>query len=223
VTTPLGTEVRYTVEGSVRDEVGLVISTFAIPRDTLLLNFGVDGDSSVLVLYEEGVDPVAVRADVDRVLQSSFPNVESRSQAELEDDFREGINQTLVLIYALLALSIVIALFGVVNTLVLTIHERTREIGMLRAIGTSRRQVRRMIRYESVITAMIGGVVGAAIGLALAVVAVEALADEGLVLSIPYPLLVAALILAAVAGVAAAIAPARRAARIDIMEALLYE
>jgi putative ABC transport system permease protein len=129
----------------------------------------------------------------------------------------------LVLIYALLALSVLIALFGVVNTLILTIHERTREIGMLRAIGTSRRQVRRMIRYESVITAMIGGVVGAAIGFALAVVAVEALSDEGLVLSIPYPVLVAAIILAAIAGVAAAIAPARRAARINVIEALLYE
>ncbi len=223
VTTPLGTEVRYTVEGSVRDEAGLMIETFAIPRDTLLLNFGVDGDSGVMVRYDEGTDPEAVRAGIDRELAARFPNVESRSQVELEADIREQINQVLVLIYALLALSIIIALFGVVNTLILTIHERTREIGMLRAIGTSRRQVRRMIRYESVITALIGGIIGAAIGLALAVVAVEALADEGLVLSIPYPLLVTVLILAAIAGVAAAIAPARRASRINIIEALLYE
>ncbi len=223
VTTPLGTEVRYRVEGSVRDEVGLFLNSFAIPRDTLLLNFGVDGDDVVLVGYEEGVDGNIVRAEIDRVLTATFPNVESRSQAELEDDFRQQINQVLVLIYALLALSIIIALFGVVNTLILTIHERTREIGMLRAIGTSRRQVRRMIRYESVITALIGGIVGAAIGLALAVVAVEALEDEGLVLSIPVPLLVTVIILAAIAGIAAAIAPARRASRINIIEALLYE
>jgi putative ABC transport system permease protein len=149
--------------------------------------------------------------------------VESRSQKELKDDQREHINQLLVLVYALLALSIVISLFGVVNTLILTIHERTREIGMLRAIGTSRSQVRRMIRYESVITAMIGAIIGAGIGLLLAIVAVKALADEGFVLSIPYPLLVIMLMLAAVAGVAAAIAPARRASRINVIEALQYE
>lgn len=223
VTTPLGTEVRYTVEGSVRDEIGLALSTFAIPRDTLLINFGIEGDDGVMILFEEGADAASVRAVIDRELAASFPNVESRTQAELEDDIRQQLNQILVLIYALLVLSIIIALFGVVNTLILTIHERTREIGMLRAIGTSRRQVRRMIRYESVITALIGGVVGAAIGLALAVVAVEALEDEGLVLSIPVPLLITVLILAAIAGVAAAIAPARRASRINIIEALLYE
>jgi putative ABC transport system permease protein len=94
---------------------------------------------------------------------------------------------------------------------------------MLRAIGTSRSQVRRMIRYESVITAMIGAAIGATIGLLLAIVAVKALADEGLVLSIPYPLLVVLLILTGVAGVAAAIAPARRASRINVIEALQYE
>ena len=123
----------------------------------------------------------------------------------------------------LLALSVLIALFGVVNTLVLTIHERTREIGMLRAIGTSRSQVRRMVRYESVITAMIGAIMGTVIGLALAVVAVIALADEGLELAIPYPLLVIVLTFAAVAGAAAAIAPARRAAKTNVIEALQYE
>jgi putative ABC transport system permease protein len=128
-----------------------------------------------------------------------------------------------LLIYVLLALSILISLFGVVNTLILTIHERTREIGMLRAIGTSRRQVRQMIRYESVITAMIGAIMGATLGLVLAIVAVQALSDEGLVLSIPYPLLVIMLMLAAVAGVAAAIAPARRASRLNVIEALQYE
>lgn len=223
VTTPLNKEVSYTVRGSIRDKVNLLLSTFAIPRDTLVSDFGVEGDNFTLAAFSEGADFETVRARIDSELASSFPNVESRSQAEVEDDARQEINQLLTLIYALLGLSIIIALFGVVNTLILTIHERTREIGMLRAIGTSRSQVRRMIRYESVITAMIGAIIGAAIGLVLAVVAVLALEDEGLVLSVPYPLLVILLILAALAGVAAAIAPARRAARINIMEALLYE
>ena len=222
-TTPLGTKARYAVRGSVRDQASLVVSTFAIPRDTLLSDFGVEGDNFTLVGFAEGADFDVVRARIDGELTEAFPSVESRSQAEVKADLQEQLNQILTLIYALLGLSILIALFGVVNTLTLSIHERTREIGMLRAIGTSRRQVRRMIRYESVITAMIGAIIGAVIGLALAVVAVEALKDEGLVLSIPFPLLVIVLILAAVAGVAAAIAPARRASRINIMEALLYE
>ena len=85
----------------------------------------------------------------------------------------------------LLALSVIVSLFGVVNTLVLTIYERTREIGMLRAIGASKSQIRRMVRYESLITAMIGAIIGAVIGLLVAIAAVEALKDDGLVLGIP--------------------------------------
>lgn len=223
LTTPTGTEVSYTVRGSVRDKAGLLLSTFAVPRDSLLRNFGIDGDNFTLVAFTEGANPDAVRARIDRELAAAFPTVESRSQAEVEADARQQINQIIVLIYALLALSILIAVFGVVNTLILTIHERTREIGMLRAIGTSKRQVRRMIRYESVITAMIGAIIGAAIGLVLAIVSVQALSSEGLVLSIPYPLIVTLLLLAAVAGVAAAIAPARRASKINVIEALQYE
>ena len=223
LTTPTGAEVSYTVRGSVRDKAKLLVSTFAVPRDNLLRNFGVDGDSVAFVGFTEGADPGAVRARIDGELAAAFPTVESRSRAEVEADSRQQVNQILVIIYALLALSILIAIFGVVNTLILTIHERTREIGMLRAIGTSKRQVRRMIRYESVITAMIGAIIGAGIGLVLAVISVQVLSSEGLVLSIPYPLIVTLLLLAAVAGVAAAIAPARRASKTNIIEALLYE
>ena len=223
LTTPTGRDASYTVRGSVRDKPGLLLSTFAVSRDSLLRNFGVDGDSFTLVGFIESANPDEVEARIDDELAAAFPTVESRSRAELEADNRQQLNQILVLIYALLALSILIAIFGVVNTLILTIHERTREIGMLRAIGTSKRQVRRMIRYESVITAMIGAIIGAGVGLALAIVSVQALSSEGLVLSIPYPLIVTLLLLAAVAGVAAAIAPARRASKTNIIEALLYE
>jgi putative ABC transport system permease protein len=223
VTTPTGKHVVYTVLGTVRDKVGLITKTLAIPHSTLERDFAVTADDVVLIGFDKGANFGAVRNRVDRVLSAAFPNVESRSQQQLKDDQRQQVNKLLVLIYALLALSILISLFGVVNTLILTIHERTREIGMLRAIGTSRAQVRRLIRYESVITAMIGAIMGAAIGLVLAIVAVKALSDEGFVLSIPYPLLVIMLMLAAVAGVAAAIAPARRASRVNIIEALQYE
>jgi putative ABC transport system permease protein len=223
LTTPTGKRTVYEVLGTARDEPGIFVQSIAIPLDTFARDFGISQNDAVYVGFAPGAGFEAARAGVDRVLARDFPNVESRSQQQLKDDQREQINRLLLLIYALLGLSIIISLFGVVNTLILTIHERTREIGMLRAIGTSRSQVRQMIRYESVITAMIGAIIGAAIGLVLAIVAVQALADEGLVLSIPYPLLVIMLILAAVAGVAAAIAPARRASRINVMEALQYE
>jgi putative ABC transport system permease protein len=222
-TTPTGKVASYTVRGTARDKTGLVLQTFAIPRATLARDFAVNQDDVTLVSFIPGANFNATRNRVDNALATAFPNVESKSQKQLKDDQRKQINKLLVLIYALLALSVVISLFGVVNTLILTIHERTREIGMLRAIGTSRGQVRRMIRYESVITAMIGTIIGAAVGLLLAIVAVKALADEGFVLSIPYPLLVIMLMLAAVAGVAAAIAPARRASHINVIEALQYE
>jgi putative ABC transport system permease protein len=223
VTTPTGLRPTYTVLGTARDEPGLFVSSIAIPHKTFVRDFGIDQDDAIFVAFAPGADTNAARAGVDRVLSRDFPNVESRSQEQLKQDQRDQINQLVVLIYALLALSIIISLFGVVNTLILTIHERTRELGMLRAIGTSKAQVRQMIRYESVITAMIGAIIGAVIGLVLAIVAVKALADEGLVLSIPVPLLVIMLILAGIAGVAAAIAPARRAARLNVIEALQYE
>jgi putative ABC transport system permease protein len=112
---------------------------------------------------------------------------------------------------------------GVGITLILSVLGRKRELGMLRAIGASRSQVRRMVRYESVITAMIGAIIGAVIGVAIGFAAVKALEDEGLVLSFPIAGIIVVLVLAAVAGVLAGIWPARRASKIEVMEALAYE
>ena len=125
--------------------------------------------------------------------------------------------------YVLLALAIVISLLGIVTTLALSIHERTRELGLLRAVGTSRRQVRRMVRYEAVITALIGAVLGLVLGVVFAVVVSRPLADEGFTLTIPVGTLIALMVLAVIAGVIAAIGPARRASRLDVLEALAYE
>ncbi len=120
----------------------------------------------------------------------------------------------------LLALSVIVSLFGIVNTLILSIYERTRELGMMRAIGTSRRQMRQMIRYESVITSLIGGVLGLVIGVLGAVlVAALALSGSGYVIAIPVGTLVVLLVIAALAGVLAAQLPARRAARLDFLRA----
>jgi len=223
LTTPTGTQHTYQVAGSVRDQVGLVLNSVALPLETLRKDFDARSDVIALLDYAPGADPAATRARIDKVLERAFPNVESRSQRQLKADQEEGINQLLVLIYALLALSIIVSLFGIVNTLVLTIHERTRELGMLRAIGASRRQMRQLIRYESVITALIGAIIGAFLGIVIAIVAVQALKDKGLVLSIPVVLLVVVLVLAGLAGVLAAVLPARRASRVNVIEALQYE
>jgi putative ABC transport system permease protein len=118
---------------------------------------------------------------------------------------------------------VIVSIFGIVNTLVLTIHERTRELGLLRAVGMSRRQVRRMVRYESVITALIGAILGTILGVIFASLMSVPLADEGFQLSYPIVTLVILLALAALAGVLAAILPARRAAKLDVLEALAYE
>ena len=116
-----------------------------------------------------------------------------------------------------------ISLFGIVNTLVLTVFERTRELGMLRAVGMTRRQVRRMIRYESIVTALIGGVLGIALGVFLGYLIVRALSGQGIVFAVPYARLGVFVIAAIVVGLLAAILPARRASRINVLEALQYE
>jgi putative ABC transport system permease protein len=126
-------------------------------------------------------------------------------------------------LYALLALSVIVSLFGIVNTLVLTVFERTRELGMLRAIGMTRRQVRRMIRHESIVTALIGAALGIAVGVLLAALVTQALSDQGIVFAVPYMTLVVFVAVAILAGVVAAIFPARRASRLNVLEALQYE
>jgi putative ABC transport system permease protein len=184
-------------------------------------DFASTKDGFVLVGFAPGADAKAVKHAVDARLSQDFPQVEALTESEFKGNQADQINQLLGLIYALLALAIVVSLFGIVNTLVLSITERTRELGMLRAIGTSRRQVRRMIRYEAVITALIGGVLGLVLGVVLAILVTQPL--DGFKLSIPVGSLVVVLILSAVAGVMAAVLPARRASRLDVLDALAYE
>jgi putative ABC transport system permease protein len=116
-----------------------------------------------------------------------------------------------------------VSLFGIVNTLVLSVFERTRELGMLRAIGMTRRQMRWMIREESIVTALIGAALGIAVGMFLAALVTQALSDEGIVFAVPYATLAVFVVVAIAAGMLAAILPARRASRLNILEALRYE
>ena len=156
-------------------------------------------------------------------VKAKFATVETLNQQELKDNQEEQIQQLVAFFYVLLALAIVISLLGIVTTLALSIHERTRELGMLRAVGMSRRQVRRLVRYEAVITALIGAILGTILGVIFAALVSRPLADEGFELSYPIGTLIILLMLAALAGVLAAIWPARRAAKLDVLRALAYE
>jgi putative ABC transport system permease protein len=150
-----------------------------------------------------------------------FPNAKVADGEQFKKDQASGLKSALNVLYVLLALSILVSFFGIVNTLVLTVFERTREIGMLRAIGMTRRQVRRMIRHESVITSLIGAVIGIILGIALAALLISRVKE--ITFFMPWLQLVIFLLAAIVVGIVAAIFPARRAARLNPLEALQYE
>jgi putative ABC transport system permease protein len=222
VTTPVGEKPVLRVRATYEDKGGLV-GDFMVTDDLIRRDFGVRDDLFEFVAVQPGADPKAVQDRIDRVLEQRFPITEAQSRQEFQDSITGQVDQFLFLIYALLSLSVIVSLFGIVNTLVLSIHERTREIGMMRAIGTPRSLVRRIVRYESVITALIGAALGLTVGFFLGVVTTIALEDEGFILSIPYVSLIVFAILAVIAGVLAAILPARRASRLNVLEALAYE
>ncbi|MFL6005615.1 MAG: ABC transporter permease [Gaiellaceae bacterium] len=168
----------------------------------------------------QGGETDANKAALEQQL-STFPNAKVQTKQEFIDNQIGPLNAILNVLYVLLALSVVVSLFGIVNTLVLTVFERTRELGMLRAVGMTRRQVRRMIRHESVITALIGGALGIALGLVLG--ALLAARVEFIVFTLPVTQLIVFAVATIVVGIVAAIFPARRASRLNILEALQYE
>jgi len=152
---------------------------------------------------------------------SGYPNAKVQTRQQFIDNQISGLNSILNILYVLLALSVIVSLFGIVNTLVLTVFERTREIGMLRAIGLTRRQTRRMIRHESVITALIGAFIGIALGLILAGILIAKV--DFLEFAFPTTQVIVFTIAAIIVGILAAIFPARRAAKLNPLEALHYE
>ncbi|MGH3134464.1 MAG: ABC transporter permease, partial [Gaiellaceae bacterium] len=160
------------------------------------------------------------QAALDAAL-ADFPNAKAQTRQKFIDNQIAGLSSVLNILYVLLALSIVVSLFGIVNTLVLTVFERTREIGMLRAIGMTRRQIRRMIRHESVITALIGAAIGIVLGIVLAALLIVRV--DFLVFSFPTTQVIIFVIAAIVVGILAAVFPARRAAKLDPLEAIAYE
>jgi putative ABC transport system permease protein len=217
VTSQAGKTTRLTVLGFYRDQMAFTGMMTSLDTFTKL---GVPTASGLTMVRTDGSAGVQ---DAVQAALADFPTQEVMTRDQYLDEINKMVDQMLTMFYGLLAMSVLISIFGIVNTLVLSVHERTREIGMLRAIGATRRQLRQMVRYESVITAVIGAVLGTLVGIGMGYVIVTQMGGDGLVFSLPWLQLGVFLVLAVVVGVVAAVLPARRASRTHILEAIQYE
>ncbi len=220
LTTPTGDHLRVTIKGIFKPPAGG--SPFGpVTISSATFDGAYQQPENLFTFIDmHGGENDANAAALERTLKE-FPNAKVQTRSKFIDNQISGLKSTLNVLYVLLALSIIVSLFGIVNTLVLSVFERTREIGMLRAVGLTRRQTRRMIRYESVITALIGTATGISLGIVLG--ALLAARVDAINFSIPVASLIIFVIAAVVVGLLAAIFPARRAARLVPLEALSYE
>ena len=216
--------VRY-AQGSATLTLGGTYATNQLVGDYLVSTaqagrFSSQRNLAGLVSFSDGVSEDQVRPALEKAV-AAYPNVEVQNRAEFVGEAEDQVNQVVTLISILLLLSVIIAILGVVNTLALSVIERTRELGLLRAIGMSRRQVRRMVRVESVVISVFGGLLGLLVGAVFGVALQRALVDQGVTeLTFPVATLLIYLVVAAAAGVAAAWLPARRASRLDVLTAV---
>jgi putative ABC transport system permease protein len=196
---------------------------YMIDTSTYREHFVADEVFAVGVLLADGVTPEQGQAAIDAVL-AAYPGVAAMDRSAVRENLTSQVDQVVGLVYGLLGLAIVIAFVGIVNTLALSVFERVRELGLLRAVGMSRRQVRSMIRWESVLISVLGVVLGLGVGLFFGWLLVEALQDDfPLRLVIPTGQLALAVLVAVLAGVLAGVLPARRAARVDVLRAVTTE
>jgi putative ABC transport system permease protein len=199
------------------------LSDYAISLDNYALRYPEVIDNQVYVQLAPGVDGVEGRKALEQAAKP-FPNAEIEDRTEFKESFAAQVNQVLGLVYVLLFLAVLIALIGIANTLALSVYERTRELGLLRAVGMSRRQLRSSVRWESVIIAVLGTVLGLTIGVLFGWAVIVALRDEGFEKFSPSPgQLAVVVVAAALAGVVAAAFPARRAAKLDVLRAITTE
>ena len=218
ITTPSGERGTYTVRGIYDvSELDALLGNVTISQQAFDAVYKQPKD--LLTFIDAG--PAAKNALADKA--AAYDDVRFSTAATFGKDRTKNFAGLLKMLYVLLAFSVVVSLFGMVNTLVLSVFERTRELGMLRAIGMTRRQARRMIRQESVITALIGAAMGLPLGVFLAALATKALSKYDVGMAIPVPMLAAFTVVSILAGVAAAIMPARRASRLNVLDALHYE
>lgn len=220
VTVPAG-EQTWTVAGVIEDNP--VIFTPVLTTIGTLEAGGFPAADYVLFVTAEDEAGATARDGLDDLV-ADLPVVSVKDQQEFAADQRAQIDQFVLIIYALLGLALLIAVLGIVNTLALSVIERTREIGLLRAVGLTRGQLRRMITLESVVIAVLGALLGVVLGLGFGVSLMYAVRDQGLeVISVPFGQVAVFLLLAVVVGVLAAFWPARRAARLDVLEAIATE
>ena len=180
-------------------------------------------DVSVLVTLERGADAAAVQDDISTALDS-HPDARVLTADEFGDDRAGFVDQLLAFVTVMLLLAVVIALLGIVNTLALSVHERTRELGLLRAVGMTTGQVRAMVRWEAVVISLLGGAAGATLGLGLGAALAQSLDAEGITqVSVPVLQVAGCLVLAVLAGVVAAVGPARSASRVDVLRAVVTD
>ena len=180
-------------------------------------------DTSALVLLDKGADAGEVKDRIEAAL-ADHPDAKILTQEEFEKEAAGFIDQLLTFVTVMLLLAVFIALLGIVNTLALSVYERTRELGLLRAVGMTRSQVRQMVRWESVVISLIGAAAGAVLGTGLGLVLAQALKDEGIKsVSVPWLSISLYVAAAAVAGVVAAVGPGRSASRVDVLKAVVTD
>jgi putative ABC transport system permease protein len=200
-----------------------IAGDYLIGLETYDANFRNRLDQVVALTAAPGANLGQVRAGLTKAL-SNNPSLKLQDQTEFKQDQKRQINQVLAFVLALLVLSLLIAWLGIVNTLALSVFERTREIGLLRAVGMATRQVRRMIRLEAVVISLFGALLGVALGLGYGVALVQALHSQGIdTTSFPVAQLVGYLVVGMLAGVTAALWPARRASKLDVLQAISSE
>ena len=220
VVTPSGKTLDLSVTGIFKPPTGgSAFGDVTFSAHTFDANFQ-DPSNMYTLLKMKGGATTANSAALERAL-AGFPNAEAQTRKQFVDSQIAQLNPILMVLYVLLAFSVLISVVGIIVMLVLTVYERTRELGMLRAIGVTQRQTRRMIRHEAVITALIGGALGIALGLVFGVLLVTRMPYVSF--SLPTGQLILCGIAAVIIGIVAAIFPARRAARLNVLEALQYE
>jgi putative ABC transport system permease protein len=220
---PQGGTLPVPVAGVVTDRNALPIGTsYTLSLTNWEQRFPQTLDSYVVVIKPTDVSTSQAQHVVDSVA-ARFGGMKAENKAQFKNSQLAQFNQILGLMYVLLLFAVIIALIGIVNTLALSIYERTREIGLLRAVGMTRVQLRRTVRGEAVIVAVFGSLLGLMIGIGFGAAIVRALRNNGIGLSIPVGQLITFVILAAGAGLLAAWLPARRAARLDVLRAVSTE
>jgi putative ABC transport system permease protein len=180
-------------------------------------------DGAILMTNAPGTDPAEAKKTIEAAL-TDYPNVTVNDPGDITQKAQDSVNQLLGIVTAMLLLAVVVAILGIVNTLVLSVVERTRELGLLRAVGGTRRQVRTVVRLESVLMALLGALTGVALGTVSGIAISRALLDQGITeLQVPTGTLAIYLVIAAAVGVLAALGPARRASKVDVLKAITAE